>query len=435
MNTFLRWTSIDAILFIAVVTIFAVGTVYPSITENDSTTTTEITSLRQAINIALSNNPGIKAAQTSWESMQQQVDVAKAWPDPSLSFTQFAASVETRNGPQTQQVAINQMLPIWGTTGLKGSIATEKARKAWQDYQNAQLRVRTQVKGVWANLFWIDSSMASLREYKDLVRSFRSIVETRYSTGKGLQTSILKSQLELSSLDEKLLNFAQMRESAVSRLIALLNQNIEATVPAVQTLSLPEFQISQESLIDSLTRHRQDLLGLQAMINAREKNVELQKRTNLPMVGVGVNYIRIGDTQMPAADPGKDALAVMAKIDLPLWFGKNRAKVAKAQSDYSSIQYQYADRKNAAIAEVKSLYAQINQSAETLNLYRNQILPQAEQTLNSALAAYRTGDLSFLDLLDSERMIVMYKMNFYKEQANYFRAVADLERAIGIELN
>lgn len=403
--------------------------------EPDSEKVATITSLQQALDLALQNNPGIQAAKSNWESVQQQIKVAGAWPEPTLSFTQFVESVETRNGPQNQQIAINQMLPVWGTTGLKSGIVAEKAQKAYQDYQTARQRVMSQVKSVWSTLFWIDSSRATLLEYKDLVQTFRNIAETHYSTGKGLQTSILKSQLEISSLDEKLLDFGQMRETASSKLKALLNQPSDISIPAVRILRLPKIHSSEQALIDSLNRHRQDLLGLQAMINAKAKNITLQKRANLPMVGVGVNYIRIGDTQMPAANPGKDALAVMAKIDLPLWFGKNKAKVEKARNEYSGIRYQYANKKNVAVAEVKSLYAQIMQSSQTLDLYRNQILPQAEQTLNSALAAYRTGDLGFLDLLDAERMIVQFKLKFYKEQANYYKSVADLERAIGTELN
>lgn len=437
MKTFLHRTAIYTSLTAIILFVGFTSSVFPSVTGStaDSAQVIKITSLQQALDIALANNSSIQAKKSIWESVKQEIKVAGAWPEPTLSFTQFVESVETRNGPQNQQIAVNQMLPIWGTTGLKSTITSAKARKAYQDYENVRQRVTTQVKSVWANLFLIDSSTATLHEYKDLVRSFGTIAETRYATGKGLQTAILKSQLELSSLDEKLLNFEQMRATASSRLNALLNQAVDATIAPVRTLQLPELQVSQAALIDSLNRYRQDLLGLQALVNAKEKNIVLQKRMNLPMIGVGVNYIRIGDTQMPAADPGKDALAVMAKIDLPLWFGKNKAKVEKARNEYSGIRYQYADKKNAAIAEVKSLYAQITQSAKTLELYRNQILPQAEQTLNSALAAYRTGDLSFLDLLDAERMIVQFKLKFYREQANYFTSLANLERAIGTKLN
>lgn len=74
------------------------------------------------------------------------------------------------------------------------------------------------------------------------------------------------------------------------------------------------------------------------------------------------------------------------------------------------------------------------QTQKSLDLYRDRLIPEAEQTLNSAMAAYKTGSISFLDLLDSERMIVQFKLNYYKEQAAYVKAIASLESSIGTQL-
>ncbi len=173
---------------------------------------------------------------------------------------------------------------------------------------------------------------------------------------------------------------------------------------------------------------------MKSMIEANRSMVRMQHRQNLPMVGVGVNYITIGNTSLAAPDPGADALGVMANINIPLWFGANRARVQEARLQLAGVQYQYNDVRNNAESEVRSLHFKIRQTEKSLNLYETQIIPQASQSLQSALAAYRTGSLGFLDLLESERTILQFRLNYYTEQAEYFQQLANLEKAVGTEL-
>ena len=396
----------------------------------------DVRSLDQAITLALENNPDARAAESAWQAARENVTVSSAWPEPQLSFTQFVESVETRNGPQNQQIAVNQMIPLWGTTGLNRTIAQRQTAKAKQDYAAAKRKVIAKVKSAWADLYWIDSSIETVLEYQELVGTFRDIAETRYATGKGMQTSVLKAQLERSKLDERLLNLREMRSTFLHNLNSLLNRPIDAPVESIDTLALPEYNFTESQLMDSLATYRQDLRGLQAMIEANRAKVSLKEKMNLPSLGVGMNYITIGNTSLPGAPaPGTDAVAVMAKIDLPLWFGANKARVQKAKLGLSKVQYRYADKRNAAEAEVRTIHYRIQQTRESLALYDSTLIPQAEQTLQSALSAYKTGSVSFLDLLDSERMIVQFTLNYYKEQATYFKRLAELEQAVGTDLN
>jgi len=396
----------------------------------------EVRNLDQAIVLALENNPDIRAAETAWHAAQENITVASAWPEPQLSFTQFVESVETRNGPQNQQIAVNQMIPLWGTTGLKGTIAQRQTAKAKQDYEAAKRKVIAKVKSAWADIYWIDSSIETVLEYQELVGTFQDIAETRYATGKGMQTSVLKAQVERSKLDERLLNLREMRSAFTHNLNALLNRPIDAPMESIDTLAMPEYKLTESQLLDSVATYRQDLQGLREMIEANRAKVSLRQKMNLPSLGVGMNYITIGNTSLPGAPtPGADAFAIMAKIDLPLWFGANKARVQEARLGLSEVQYRYADKRNTAESEVRTIHYRIQQTRKSLALYDSTLIPQAEQTLQSALAGYKTGSVSFLDLLDSERMIVQFRLNHYKEQATYFKRLAELEKAVGTDLN
>ena len=428
-NRFLRWC-------IPLVAAVIIGVPDINYGQDSSENPQAIGSLEQAIAYALEHNPGIQSAHARWQSAREEATIAGSWPEPSLNFTQFLEPIETRNGPQQQQIGLNQMIPLWGTSGLKQNVALLKAEKAEQDYKAARIALVSQVKSVWADLHWIDQSLETIREYQDLLETFRDIAETRYATGKGMQTSVLKAQVEQTNLEEKLLNFGEMRVHSARKLNSLLNRPVHAEVLEDPKLDIPQITISEEQLIQLLGEQRQDLQGLRSLIEANRTMVSLAGKKNLPSLGLGVNYITVGEPSisMGAPEAGADGLALMAKIDLPLWFGANKSRVEQAKLQLASTQYTYADVRNAAEAEVRSGYFKIVQTMKSLDLYRDRLIPEAEQTLNSALAAYKTGSISFLDLLDSQRMIVQFTLNYYKEQAAYIKAVASLESAVGTQL-
>ena len=65
------------------------------------------------------------------------------------------------------------------------------------------------------------------------------------------------------------------------------------------------------------------------------------------------------------------------------------------------------------------------------SLYREVIIPQAEEALASAEAAYTTGKLDFLDLLDAERVLFQVRLTYHRLLADHWKALAELERALG----
>jgi outer membrane protein TolC len=73
-------------------------------------------------------------------------------------------------------------------------------------------------------------------------------------------------------------------------------------------------------------------------------------------------------------------------------------------------------------------------TAQTLDLYDQGMLTQAESSLESALAAYQTGNLDFLNLLDAERTLLQMRLSYIREQTDYRKYVAALEWAAGGEL-
>ena len=66
-----------------------------------------------------------------------------------------------------------------------------------------------------------------------------------------------------------------------------------------------------------------------------------------------------------------------------------------------------------------------------MTLFNTTLVPQTQQSLQSAEAAYSTGSLGVLDLLDSERVLLEVRLGLAQFTTDYMKSLADMERAIG----
>jgi len=84
--------------------------------------------------------------------------------------------------------------------------------------------------------------------------------------------------------------------------------------------------------------------------------------------------------------------------------------------------------------KIGEAYAALTRSRNLAQLYQTTVLPQAEATVASALAAYRVGSVDFMTLLDDRMTVNKYRQEFYALVADQGKAWAELEMLTGREL-
>ncbi len=389
--------------------------------------------LDNLIKEALQNNPQIKSAEQRWRAVLRRAPQASSLDDPMFSYTRWFSSVETRVGPQENVFMLSQRFPFFGKLSLKGDMANQDAVAAEQKYQATVRDVVYKLKLAYYDLYWVDRSLLILQEYQQLLRDFQRVAERKYATGTGIQANVLKAQVEISSILERQLNFDKIREGAVARLNALLARDHNTSVGFVGSIDTTLFEVSEAELTQKAIAEREELNSAKAMIQKSEYAISLSKRQYWPDLNLSFGYITIPGGKTSAPDNGKDAWSINAGINLPIWLGRRNAAVDEAESMLVSNHESYENLKNEVEAEIKDLYARLKTAERTVNLYAQQLIPDAGRTLQSVLASYQTGTLDFLNLLDSERMLLNFRLAYAKELANYRQQVAALKRAVGSE--
>ena len=125
---------------------------------------------------------------------------------------------------------------------------------------------------------------------------------------------------------------------------------------------------------------------------------------------------------------------VGVNVNMPIYRQKLNAAVSEARFRLSQRQAEYGQKVADIQFEVESGYAQVEEAQQAIALYREKLLPAAEQTVATARANYDVGSTTFLNLLVAQQQLLVQREQFQQVVAAADSRRADLERAVGGEL-
>ncbi len=392
-------------------------------------------SLDEYIQIAMKNNPGLRAAFYNWKSELEKAGYAGALPDPMISYGHFIENVETRVGPQEFRIGLKQSLPWFGTLGAKKDVALESANAAYKNYQSAKLRLIYQVKAAYYDLYYLEREIQLTENNLDLLEFWESVARTKYKVGQKKHPDVIKAQVELGMLDDELRSLREKVRPAKARLLEAINSSGKIEIRMPDSIYVEEFELSGDSLISASVQNNPDIDAVRSLIEKEKAGMRLAGKASYPSFTFGVDYIETGDAINPSLEEsGKDPWMISAGINLPIWFGKNKAKREEAEARYKMTQEKLEDAQNKIITMVEEAVYMHNDAVRKVSLYRDGLIPKAEQSLNVSFSAYQAGDTDFLNVLDAQRQLLDFHLKYEKAKANLAKTRARIEVLTGNEI-
>ncbi|MCK4556607.1 MAG: TolC family protein, partial [Candidatus Aminicenantes bacterium] len=208
------------------------------------------------IQVALNENPHIQAAEKEWQAALEGIPQAKSLPDPMLSYSHFGQSIETRLGPQRDKISVSQKFPFFGKQSIRGEVARSQAWILEAQYRAVQADVVLKVKQAYFSLYWFDRALQISQEEKEVLQRLTKVAQKKYETGQATQQDVLKAQLEISKVLDKILSLKQRRKAVEAKLNALLNRPADAPVGIVDEVEVPEIQVDLVELYEWAKHNR-----------------------------------------------------------------------------------------------------------------------------------------------------------------------------------
>ncbi len=390
--------------------------------------------LDSLVEAALSANPVLQAARLEAEARAYAGEQAGSLPDPTASLTVVPYAVATGTGLQRSEWSVMQSMPWPGTLTLREEAAGFAAEASRHEADALALDLILQIREAFYELYLTQSTDSLLRAFASRLDAFQESATVQYEVGRGPQGAILQTHVDLERLRQRLLDVEVRRETALRRLSRLIDRpDLFLTGPI--TLAPPAFHsIDSISIADAIARNP-ELRAMEADVSRAMVEIELAERERYPDLGIGFTYMDMPLGAMPEMSGSErvaSGLGIMLSASLPVRSGRLRAQRKEAEVRHRQAVARTRAAATAVETQVSELAAITRREAESVEMYRSRLVPRADATVESVLAAYTTGETDYSAFLDAERARLEIALGLEEALVRYLTARARLERSLGL---
>lgn len=359
---------------------------------------------------AAAHHPALVRLDAEREAVAATRRVVTALPDPELRFGLMLDPVETRVGPQRWSMGFRQSFPWFGTLGLRGRAVDAQTAEASARRVSRHLTILQDVRVTWFELAWLDRAVATTEAHLRVVADWEDVARTRYASGEGMYADLMRIQMELGLVEDRLNSLRSRRPTLAADL------NIAAGLPADTPVDSPvgipivEPLPDQTILLDRQRRGHPDLDSIDARTALFSARGDLAAKHAFPRLTLGLDYIAVDPAAMTVEDSGRDPVIARFGLSLPLWRGAYGAERAAAAASVRAVAAERRDLAERLRARLKTALYQYEDAVRRAALYGETMLPRARRAFESLLAAYGTGEAAYLDLIDVARMLLEYEL-------------------------
>jgi outer membrane protein, heavy metal efflux system len=387
--------------------------------------------LRDVLHEALQKSPEAQSALHAVYALQRRVPQVEALPDPMVSVgwagNLVPFSVMQGDSSSYRGVTVSEQFPYPGKLKLRGAIAGKDADAAQADYETIRRRICVDVNAAYYDYFYYDQAIQTTKRKKELLEKLSKIAEARYRVGKATQADVLRSQVEISLLIEKLTILEEQRDTAQARLNTFMVRAPESPLPPAAEVDPSTLRFSLEELYALAANNDPGVLRNRTMVERGRIAVTQAEKEYKPDIGVSYMY------QQRSALP--DMNGVTVSVNIPVFYkSKQRQAVAEASEDLISAEKMRDNRLNEIKFELKQKYLRAKASERLLTLYSKGVVPQSSLALESSMASYQVGNVDFISLIANFTTLLDYETDYYRQLADYQTALASIEALTGTEV-
>lgn len=392
--------------------------------------------LLEAVQEALAKNPEITAMRERLRVSSAKAKQAPYLEDPEISLQTWAVPLSNPTNlsrADSNMVGIRQKLPFFGKLGLKEKVALQEAKMAEEELRAKEREIISKVKMAYADLFMAQKMIEINREQLEIMRVIIRATEARYQVGKVAQQDVFKALLERSEMMSQLIVAEEERRASEVRMNALLNRPPQTSIEVPAELAVTEPALAQSSLEQTALVNRPELRRAERGVERAERMVDLaDKNRKFPDFMLGWDY-----AWMPTEMKDKNRYQAMINVTIPFspWtIGRRNYEIEEALAEQGAAKAELEAARNMTLREIGESLARVEAGKRSVELYREGILSQADLSFKAALAAYQAGRVEFANLLEAQRALREARLGYFRSAVALTQAMADLERAVGKEL-
>ena len=387
----------------------------------------------ELVGIALKRHPSIKAASTKVQRISETVEQASSLPDPMYSVS-AGDMAQTAAGQVEFMTGVSQKVPYPGKLAGEGRIAEQQIQVARAELDSVKWRVATSVRRAYWSRYFADHAIDVTGQSRKLLEQFQQIAETKLRAGRAKQQDVLRISVELSSLDQDILNFQRERVIASAQLNTLLDRPVDQPLPDPKDVDFVKTTMELDTLVAQATKSHPSIDAAKAMSAIARERMKLARLSGRPDVSLGVSYAAVDEEGLSPLANGNDQWWVNVGVSMPIWRGRVDAAKREALHGIGESMQRLRAARNQVVFDVQDAVTRVQTQQQLIALFKEQIIPETKQTVDVSMAGYVSGNVDFLTLIDNWRKLLSVQLMLERNVTLLHQSLADLRAAIGKDL-
>ena len=343
-----------------------------------------------------------------------------------------------------QKERLNQGLDYYGLKlSLEQPLYTGKKLTAINRQAQTNLKLAgTNLKVAEANLVYeVKKSYYTVLQTEKLVQTANEAVNSMkahlaeanayYKAGMVPKLDLLRAEVKLADLNQKLLMAENGLNMARTAFNFLLGVDLDT---AYQLVDEAKVEIAVDDLASckakALTK-RQELAVIDAKIELARQGIVLAKSNGKPMVALRFDGEQ-NETKIPFEGTPDWKVGLVGQMTL-FDGGQIRNQIAEAEDLVKQAQTGRELVLRGIKLEVEQAYRNLQNYAKAIEVAEKS-LSQAKEAVHMAEVSYKSGLNTSIERIDAEVGLTQAKENYAQAVSMYNVALAQLEKAMGIEV-
>lgn len=379
--------------------------------------------LSDALTIAREHRAEIAAAKARAYAASRRPAVVSGLEDPEIapSLDHLPFMLDGANF----SVSIQQRFPLSGVLGFKGRAAEAEAARVAAEARRVGLDVELDAAAAFFMVHEKRGMGRVLDEQRALAKQVVDSATARYASGNGSQAEVLRAEMELARLGAaSRANAAEVR-GAEAMLEVSLGRAPSGGVPALDVAIATGAPTGTGEAMKRSLEARPELAAGRAEIDRADAETRTMRAMAAPMM-----MVRTGPAYTMTEGAG---WMLMVGVSVPLWFGKYKAGIDEADAMAEMARADLTAMQRMVAGDAAQARERVMAARERYLSLRDDVLPRATRAVQPTLAAYASGQVPLVSVVEAVNALWMAQGELVMAEAELGLAWARLDRALGVQ--
>lgn len=411
--------------------------------------------LNQLVETSLQNNFDIASAAARVKEARAQLALSETGDslllelDASVSGQNSDRNASGNNASNGNTSGTNNRDERNALLGLGFTLPIDLAGRVDEQVRAAAANLMAEQAGLRARIIAISTAVAQeylllrgnqkqlamLRESVELQEKTLAIVQARFESGLSPELDVRRAETSVETLRASIAPLEQSLQDSRHRLATLSGQFPGAYEQLLRPEGeLPAYRLGIPTRLPfQIVQARPDVQIAQARFVQAAAEVGLAQADFYPSIDL-LGSIQIGSTAINSNPASSILIGSLAAVLNQVIYdgGARNARLDAAEARAEGALADYEQVLRVVIQEVESALNAIDSSSER-QIALGKAVVSSKRSFEQADALYQLGLVSFLDVVDAQRVYANAEQALATEQTNYATLIAGLFRALGVQ--